>query len=157
MFLQMRRYLYSFEFLESMESSRASVQTYDSTFTHYSHPLAHEHDRMLTDAGWHCTFCFRYLSQFVFKMTGYSHADRVRFQSVLRYEEIQRKICQGKDVFDMPPEVYSFVDYFVMKRGIPSLNSAYGLPFALVEEKEKFRFLLPGNCIREPDPEQLPW
>jgi beta-1,4-mannosyl-glycoprotein beta-1,4-N-acetylglucosaminyltransferase len=78
--LGMPTYLYSFEFpMQRTEAdngvgqghgprqSRASVKRYRPNQTSYTHSRIT--DTILERAGWHCTFCFRYLEDFVFKMT----------------------------------------------------------------------------------------
>lgn len=101
--------------------------------------------------GWHCTFCFRYLSDFVFKMTSYSHNDRVLHpEKQLDKAEIQKKICEGSDVFDMLPEVYSFGEMLTKLSGrMERVNSLTNLPRYLVEKRKRFAFLLPEGCQRE--------
>ncbi|CAG8809860.1 18174_t:CDS:1, partial [Racocetra fulgida] len=106
-------------------------------------------DDILSDAGWHCTFCFRYISDFKFKMTSYSHNDRVTNQDLLDDNAIQDKICEGKNIFGMFPEAYSFKDLISKLGNIPKSNSLVGLPKYLLENNDKFPFLLPGGCIRE--------
>ncbi|KAF9594134.1 hypothetical protein IFM89_028388 [Coptis chinensis] len=66
MHLELRNYLYSFEFPVDYSSWRASVHIYDRR-THYRH--SRQTNLILSDAGWHCSFCFRKLQEFVFKMT----------------------------------------------------------------------------------------
>ncbi|TYK15651.1 hypothetical protein E5676_scaffold35G001480 [Cucumis melo var. makuwa] len=74
--LQLKNYLYSFEFHVDDNSWRASVHRYKSGKTRYVH--YRQSDDLLADSGWHCSFCFRRISDFVFKMKAYSHNDRVR-------------------------------------------------------------------------------
>ncbi|PIL35470.1 hypothetical protein GSI_02197 [Ganoderma sinense ZZ0214-1] len=103
--LQMREYLYSFEWPAGDGSWRAQVHQLGMPRNGgYNHGQVA--DLMLADAGWHCSFCFRYLREFADKMIGYSHADRVTDDSLLRLERIQQTICEGKDIFGMLPEAY---------------------------------------------------
>jgi len=82
-------------------------------------------------------------------MTSYSHNDRVTHEELLYKSEIQKKICNGEDVFDMYPEVYTFRE-LVMKIGaIPKSKSLTDLPKYLIENSKKFAFLLPNGCVRE--------
>jgi beta-1,4-mannosyl-glycoprotein beta-1,4-N-acetylglucosaminyltransferase len=99
-------------------------------------------------AGWHCSFCFRTIKEFVFKMTSYSHADRVRGDQFLSKDHIQDVICTGQDIFGMYPEAYSYKDLFAKWDGAPKSDSAVGLPKAVLED-DKFSFLLPGGCQRQ--------
>jgi hypothetical protein len=99
-------------------------------------------------AGWHCSFCFRTIKEFVFKMTSYSHADRVRGDQILSKDHIQDVVCTGKDIFGMYPEVYSYKDLVAQWDGAPKSDSAVGLPKTVLED-DKFSFLLPGGCQRQ--------
>ncbi|CAI9275127.1 unnamed protein product [Lactuca saligna] len=126
---------------------RASVHRYQSGKTTYAH--YRQSDIMLADAGWHCSFCFRHISEFIFKMKAYSHVDRVRFNKFLNPTRVQKVICKGSDLFDMLPEEYTFKEIIGKMGPIPHSYSAVHLPAHLIENADKYRFLLPGNCIRE--------
>ncbi|KAG9137798.1 hypothetical protein Leryth_026406 [Lithospermum erythrorhizon] len=145
--LQMSNYLYSFEFHVDDTSWKVSVHVYNSKWTMYRH--SRHTDLILADSGWHCSFCFRKLSDFVFKMKAYSHADRVRRKDFLDFDRIQRIICEGKDLFDMLPEEYTFHELIKKMGPIPRSKSAVNLPGNLVENADRFRYLLPGGCLRE--------
>ncbi|KAF5749630.1 beta-1 4-mannosyl-glycoprotein 4-beta-N-acetylglucosaminyltransferase [Tripterygium wilfordii] len=145
--LELRHYLYSFEFPVDYSSWRASVHIYNP-WTRYRH--SRQTDAILSDAGWHCSFCFRHLQEFVFKMTGYSHADRVKKREFLNYSRIQKRICRGDDLFDLLPEEYTFKELIKKMGPIPRSSSAVHLPAYLIENADKFRFLLPGGCLRTP-------
>ncbi|XP_010494868.1 PREDICTED: uncharacterized protein LOC104771942 [Camelina sativa] len=145
--LRLKNYLYSFEFLVDNKSWRASVHRYETGKTRYAH--YRQSDEILADAGWHCSFCFRRISEFIFKMKAYSHNDRVRFGHFLNPKRVQRVICKGADLFDMLPEEYTFKDIIGKMGPIPHSFSAVHLPSYLLENADKYRFLLPGNCIRE--------
>lgn len=145
--LQLKNYLYSFEFLADDNSWRASVHRYQSGKTRYAH--YRQSDNLLADAGWHCSFCFRRISDFIFKMKAYSHNDRVRFSHYLNPKRIQDVICKGADLFDMLPEEYTFKEIIGKMGPIPHSYSAVHLPAYLLKNADKYRFLLPGNCLRE--------
>nr|GMD20833.1 uncharacterized protein LOC109160247 [Ipomoea batatas]GME16995.1 uncharacterized protein LOC109160247 [Ipomoea batatas]GME17059.1 uncharacterized protein LOC109160247 [Ipomoea batatas] len=145
--LRLKNYLYSFEFLVDNNSWRASVHRYQSGKTRYAH--YRQSDDILADAGWHCSFCFRRINEFIFKMKAYSHFDRVRFSHFLNPKRIQRVICKGADLFDMLPEEYTFREIIGKMGPIPHSYSAVHLPSYLLENAEKYKFLLPGNCMRE--------
>lgn len=145
--LQLKNYLYSFEFHVDDNSWRASVHRYKSGKTRYVH--YRQSDDLLADSGWHCSFCFRRISDFVFKMKAYSHNDRVRFSSYLNPKRIQKIICKGSDLFDMLPEEYTFKEIIGKMGPVPHSFSAVHLPSYLLENAEDYKFLLPGNCIRE--------
>ncbi|KAL2529010.1 beta-1 [Forsythia ovata] len=145
--LQLKNYLYSFEFKFDDQSWRASVHRYQSGMTKYAH--YRQTDYILSDAGWHCSFCFRYISDFIFKMKAYSHNDRVRFSHYLSRNRIQDLICKGADLYDMLPEEYTFKDIIKKMGSIPHSYSAVHLPLHLFNNAEKYKYLLPGNCLRE--------
>ncbi|KAI9000452.1 glycosyltransferase family 17 protein [Trametes punicea] len=148
--LQMREYLYSFEWPAGEGSWRAQVHRLGADGSGYNHGQVAEWK--LADSGWHCSFCFRYLHEFADKMSGYSHADRVTDPSLLEPHRIQKVICEGKDIFGMLPEAYRWKDLLSLMdkdawwRRTPS---AVHVPRHLIEHSERFRFLLPGGCIRE--------
>ncbi|XP_076883097.1 uncharacterized protein LOC143531738 [Bidens hawaiensis] len=145
--LQLKNYLYSFEFFLDNNSWRASVHRYQSGKTRYAH--YRQSDVLLADAGWHCSFCFRHISEFIFKMKAYSHYDRVRFNKFLNPKRVQKVICKGADLFDMLPEEYTFKEIIAKMGPIPHSYSAVHLPVHLIQNADEYRFLLPGNCIRE--------
>ncbi|KAJ6495702.1 glycosyltransferase family 17 protein [Mycena vitilis] len=144
--LQLRNYLYSFEWLVGLTSWRASVHKWGSD-TFYRHGQSSE--TVLADAGWHCSYCFRTIPEYVTKMKGFSHADRIGGRiDLLDPKRLQTTICKGKDIFGMLPEAYSYVDLF-SKLSLEPATTAVGLPRFLVENAERFKFLLPGGCQRE--------
>ncbi|XP_064968459.1 uncharacterized protein LOC135614727 isoform X1 [Musa acuminata AAA Group] len=145
--LQLRNYLYSFEFHLDDKSWRASVHRYRGGKTRYAH--FRQSDDLFADSGWHCSFCFRHISQFIFKMTAYSHVDRVRFAYYLNPSRIQDVICRGADLFDMLPEEYTFQQIIAKLGPIPSSYSAVHLPSYLIQNVDQYRYLLPRNCKRE--------
>ncbi|CAM0948906.1 unnamed protein product [Alopecurus aequalis] len=145
MHLELKNYMYSFEFPVDHNSWRASVHVFTER-TKYRH--SRQTNLMLADAGWHCSFCFREIKEFAFKMKAYSHADRVRQESFLNPDRIQRVICNGENLFDMLPEEYTFGDLFKKMGPIPRSASAVHLPSYLIRNAESYRFLLPGGCLR---------
>ncbi|EOY02535.1 Beta-1,4-N-acetylglucosaminyltransferase family protein isoform 2 [Theobroma cacao] len=145
--LQLRNYLYSFEYHVDNKSWRASVHRYKTGKTRYAH--YRQADVVLSDAGWHCSFCFRHIREFIFKMKAYSHTDRVRFSHYLNPKRIQDVICRGADLFDMIPEEYTFKEIIGKMGPIPHSYSAVHLPAYLLNNAEEYKYLLPGNCKRE--------
>lgn len=146
MHLELKHYMYSFEFPVDFSSWRATAHIVQPK-THYRH--SRQSDLLFADAGWHCSFCLRHIKDIVFKMTAYSHADRVRKANFLNHSRIQRIICNGDDLFDMLPEEYSFQELIKKMGSIPRSTSAVHLPSALIQDADRFRFLLPGGCFRE--------
>ncbi|KAF8891741.1 glycosyltransferase family 17 protein [Infundibulicybe gibba] len=143
--LQLKNFLYSFEWYLGPTSWRASVHLWKSSSI-YRHSMST--NKLLADAGWHCSYCFRTIPEYVIKMKGFSHADRIGGQlSLLDPKRIQETICRGKDIFGMLPEAYSYLDLF-SQMSLEPLTSAVGLPRFLIDNAERFRFLLPGGCIR---------
>lgn len=147
--LQLKNYLYSFEFKYDDGSWRASIHRYRRAKTRYAH--YRQSNYLLSDAGWHCSFCFRRISDFIFKMKAYSHTDRVRFSHYLSPKRIQDLICKGANLFDMLPEEYTFKEIIGKMGPIPHSYSAVHLPAYLLNNADKYKYLLPGNCIRERD------
>ncbi|XP_059670069.1 uncharacterized protein LOC132315724 isoform X2 [Cornus florida] len=145
--LQLKNYLYSFEFLWDHRSWRASVHRYQKGKTRYAH--YRQTDYLLADAGWHCSFCFRHISEFIFKMKAYSHYDRVRFSHYLKPERIQDVICKGADLYDMLPEEYTFKEIIGKMGPLPHSYSAVHLPAYLLNNADEYKYLLPGNCRRQ--------
>jgi len=82
-------------------------------------------------------------------MKAYSHFDRVRFSHYMNPKRIQRVICKGSDLFDMLPEEYTFKEIIGKMGPVPHSYSAIHLPQHLLENADKYKFLLPGNCLRE--------
>ncbi|CAA0381007.1 putative beta-1,4-mannosyl-glycoprotein 4-beta-N-acetylglucosaminyltransferase [Arabidopsis thaliana] len=145
--LQLRNYLYSYEYYVDSKSWRASVHLYKPGKTRYAH--FRQSNNLLTDSGWHCSFCFRHINDFVFKMKAYSHTDRVRFLHYLNPRRIQDIICKGTDLFDMLPEEHTFREIIGKLGPIPRSYSAVHLPGYLIQNADSYKYLLPGNCKRE--------
>ncbi|KAL9673566.1 hypothetical protein QQ045_029827 [Rhodiola kirilowii] len=143
--LEMPHFMYSFEFPVDYKIWQPSVHVY-GPHTLYRHQR--QTDVILSNAGWHCSFCFRTINEYVFKMQAYSHADRVRRKEFLNPDRIQKVICNGDDLFDMWPEEYTFQNLIKKLGPIPKSTSAVHLPAALLEHPVKFNYLLPGGCIR---------
>ncbi|KAH8915302.1 glycosyltransferase family 17 protein [Atractiella rhizophila] len=145
--LSLCQFLYSFEFPlpPTVNSWRASVNVFEDN-TYYGHGKRTE--LVLEDSGWHCSFCFRTIEEVRQKMTGYSHADRVGGrQDLLTDEWIRESLCKGRDVFDMLPEAYTWSDLWGQMDMRP-WRGAVNVPRLLIEDPERFKFLLPGGCNR---------
>lgn len=144
--LQLRNFLYSFEWYLDMTSWRSSVHMWRNDVYYRHSPSG---NRALADAGWHCSYCFRTVREYVVKMTGFSHSDRIGGNMRLLDERrIQDTICHGKDIFGMLPEAYSYRD-LISKMNLEPSKTAVGLPRYLINNAKDFRFLLPGGCMRE--------
>ncbi|XP_076949585.1 uncharacterized protein LOC143622279 [Bidens hawaiensis] len=147
MHLHLKNFLYSFEFYVQHKSWRASVHQYKHGETRYAH--YRQSNYLFADSGWHCSFCFRKLSDFVFKMKAYSHSDRIRFSNDLDPKRIQNVICNGDDLYGMLPEEFTFREIIGNMGPIPSSYSAVHLPAYLLNNADEYKYLLPGNCVRE--------
>ncbi|GAA5993505.1 hypothetical protein JCM5350_006742 [Sporobolomyces pararoseus] len=157
--LGMRSYLYSFEWElgGEIESWRPQAWVWNQRGNgqeeYYRHGKVTE--RVLVDSGWHCSWCFRTLSEFITKAQGYSHVDRLgsRPSALLRPGRIQETICKGSDMFSMLPEAYTYREFIMKLKLLPS-KSAMNIPNYVVEHAKDLKYLLPGkgNCIREDAP-----
>ncbi|KAK0536471.1 hypothetical protein OC834_001186 [Tilletia horrida] len=152
--LQLRQFVYSFEYPTDSRSWRAQLHEWRGgpPETLYMHSKVT--DVVLADAGWHCSFCFRSISDFVFKMSSYSHSDRLfgnkNYKDFLKPDVIQHKICTGEDVFGLLPEAYTWAELLWRWNGASQSSSAVYLPKAVVEDSAKFKFLLPGGSNDPP-------
>ncbi len=88
-------------------------------------------------------------------MTSFSHSDRVTAQHLLEKENIQRKICDGSNIFDMFEEVYTFKELIGKLGKPPRQLSTLGIPAAIMDRHHYFKFLLPGGCVREDAPVEI--
>ncbi|KAF9370296.1 hypothetical protein CPB97_002873 [Podila verticillata] len=152
MHLELKNYLYSFEFPTGETIWETAITRWYPGVRYIRHQSS---DIILTDAGWHCSFCFKYIKDFQFKIAAYSHSDRVRYAYTNTATWIQKTICEGRDLFGMLPEAYTYKELFRRMGQIPKATSAVGLPRFLQENKEKYKFMLPGGCVREDGPEKF--
>ncbi|PON32011.1 Glycosyl transferase [Parasponia andersonii] len=126
MHLELKNFMYSYEFPVDYNSWRATSHVYTPR-TEYGH--SRQTDYLLSDEG-------------------LQH--RVRRRDFLSYSRIQRLICRGDDLFYMLPEEYSFRELIKKMGSIPRSASTVHLPSYLIQNADKFRFLLPGGCVRAP-------
>ncbi|KAK6505256.1 hypothetical protein TWF481_007170 [Arthrobotrys musiformis] len=148
--LEMRSYMYSFEFPAPRSQWRAMAGQIGA-----DGDLEYDHRRMgdvlLANSGVHCSWCLRSIQDFQFKMQAYSHADRAT-KSVLDPKNIQKAICEGSDVEQMLPEVFTFSD---LAKELGKLEKSYDMtmiPKAAVDGRQQWPYLLPGGCIRQDSP-----
>jgi len=145
--LQLRNYIYSFEWFIGMGSWRASVHEWQQRTSFYRHSKSGE--VALADSGWHCSYCFRSIPEYVNKMKGFSHSDRIGGRiNLLEPKRIQDVICKGRDIFGMLPEAYRYAD-LLSQMSLEAQTTAVGLPRFLLMNASRFKFLLPGGCKRE--------
>lgn len=87
-------------------------------------------------------------------MLSASHVDRLlkrpHYQQLLSHSSIQDHICKGKDLYDMLPEAYSWADLIGFWGGAKQQMGSPNLPAIVVTEWQRFAYLLPGGCKREP-------
>jgi len=145
--LNMRNYRFSFEFPMADAGYWRPKAVRWHPGEKYTHGKAS--DVMLADAGWHCSWCFRYIEDMQFKMKGYSHNDRVKGDYQLLPERITKHTCGGSDIFDMFPEAYSFHNLYVESGGVQKATSFMNIPDYLILNADRFSFLLPGGCARK--------
>lgn len=74
---------------------------------------------------------------------------------MLNKENIQRKICDGSNIFDMYEEAYTFKDLIGTFGKLPRKLSTLGIPAAVMDHHQYFKFLLPGGCVREDAPDEF--
>ncbi|KAK4058735.1 hypothetical protein OIO90_000179 [Microbotryomycetes sp. JL221] len=155
--LGLRDYLYSFEFdasgsKQGVSSWRASANVWPMKGRGQDEFYRHgkQTERVLANSGWHCSWCFKTLQEFVTKATGYSHVDRLgnRPSNLLRPDRIQQTICSGSDFFGMLPEAYSWREMASKWRLLKS-TEIDDPPALLRDEPDKFPYLMPGGCIRQ--------
>ncbi|EJC98781.1 glycosyl transferase, partial [Fomitiporia mediterranea MF3/22] len=112
--LQLRRFMYSFEWPVGWDSWRAQVHVWDTgtkleelgrgearlarRYTEYSREMVSS--VALADAGWHCSYCYKNLDDIIAKMQGYGAE-----AASVTPENLQEAICEGRDMFNPLPEV----------------------------------------------------
>lgn len=122
----------------------------------------------MSQAGWHCSTCLRTLAGIEEKLRAYSHFDRLgtgaRRRKILDRTEMQKKLCTGKNFFDMVPEEWDWASLLSHMNGAvrrPGEEIEMDAPRWLVEEvarermagRSRLGYLLGGrDCIREDFP-----
>ncbi|KLO20181.1 glycosyl transferase [Schizopora paradoxa] len=153
--LQLRRYMYSFEWpVAGGWSWRAQVHSWDNEDTGEDEFRVEKRksgftldmisDNVLADAGWHCTNCYRKPEDLITKLR-----DQLGHKAIasLTPDGVQDVFCEGKDLFNILPEAYSYKDMLLLLKPEPA-KSAVGLPRFLIENGAEYRHLLPGGCKR---------
>ena len=116
-------------------------------------------ETLILNAGWHCSWCFKTLNQFRFKMKGGVHFDRSRGTKITD-DTLNGRICRGEPPLESyyeRPESYTFydvMDRWFKKGDVEGRRSEKGmvLPIALGKggEGEGLDYLKPGGkCWRE--------
>jgi hypothetical protein len=106
------------------------------------------------------SFCFGTISEFAFKMLSASHLDRLmkrpNYKKLLSFSEIQKRVCRGEDLYGMLPEAYHWSDLIGYWRGADKEVGNINLPLAVLEDSQRFSYLLPGGCTRMKGAFRLP-
>ncbi|KAG8986346.1 hypothetical protein FRB93_005342 [Tulasnella sp. JGI-2019a] len=153
--LALSNHLYTFSQTLSplLPSWRARVTRFKRGQTFYSHGLTTpaESIPMLTDAGWHCSFCFPTIGDFVFKARAFSHTDRLgpahSAARLLDPEAIKHAVCSGRDFFGMLPEAYDWLSLVTRWKGAGEREGGE-LPSELVKGgTEKWGWLIGAGGI----------
>jgi len=144
-YFSLRHYMYSFVYpLEYHVTGK--VITYTSG-ENYMGRVKKGNGNMLLNAGWHCSFCFRYLDDITHKLQSYSHRERYR-----KYHEnlnlIQKKIQNGNFIYDSWPEAFSFKNIWSLWPPFRK-HISDDVPIAVNKDKKNFGFLNTKECIRE--------
>jgi len=155
--LQMRDYLYSFEWPAPPEVASvhvggeegAQVFVWERARTRYSREMSAE--VVLADSGWRCNFCYRKIAEFVQKSKEVHILDRHSFDpssSSFSRKRIHEALCSGKDIFGAFPGTSSYRGMFQPTNMIPS-KSMVGIPRGVIESADDYAYMLPGGCRRE--------
>ncbi|KAK6359578.1 hypothetical protein TWF696_000730 [Orbilia brochopaga] len=150
--LEMKSYMYSFEFPAPRPQWRAMVGQIGADGN-----IEYDHRRMgdiiLAGSGVHCSWCLRSIQDFQFKMQAYSHADRAKAsKGVMDPANIQKAICDGSNVEQMLPEVFTFSDLAKELGKMEKSNDMTTIPKAVVDGRRQWPYLLPGGCVRQDSP-----
>jgi len=145
---------YSFEFKlpvvdNAWDRQPANIQRWGKK----GRPITHEvlAPVLYVDAGWHCSWCFQYLEEAVFKMVSYSHSflDEDKTRQYLDFDWIQRVYCEGLELDGRVAEKWTMKGVISLLGGTPSHMTVNDLPPYFLANKKKFSYLLPGNCKRK--------
>ncbi|KAJ6260398.1 Beta-1,4-mannosyl-glycoprotein 4-beta-N-acetylglucosaminyltransferase [Drechslerella dactyloides] len=150
--LEMKSYMYSFEFPVPHSQWRPMVGQIGAGGS-----IEYDHRRMgdiiLAGSGVHCSWCLRSIQDFQFKMQAYSHADRAKAGNrVTDPANIQKAICEGSNVEQILPEVFTFRD---MAKEFGNLEKSFDMttiPKPVVDGQRQWPYLLRGGCIRQDSP-----
>ncbi|KAL1405636.1 hypothetical protein Q8F55_009275 [Vanrija albida] len=112
----------------------------------YHHGRGGEH--LLPGAGWHCSFCLPTLEDMRQKMAGYSHTDRLTSARLLGEKRLRRRVCEGRDPFGMWAEAFTFREVLAHSGPTRRRHEFLHVPAAVVEEPERFGYLLDKGCER---------
>lgn len=159
-----RNHAYSFEFEDHEEWRRLSVARFsaagplqpqaslDSVIEYrQANNMKRVDVYLVADGGWHCSWCFRYISDFDTKIASYSHSehDKVKYRDPAR---IQERICDGRDLFDRLAESKTFAGVLqtMTENGRLVRRTTLDAPSLVLEQAAVFHHLLPGGCKRGP-------
>jgi len=145
--MQMKTYMYNFGLTRSEMIETAVIILFAGSIT-YQTEFYHGRGKryVLTDAGWHCSWCTGSVEAIYFKMTGYSHNDRLRSRNDLRSGHIREAACTGEDPFGYDIEPRTWRDLRCQYGKIEPLIGNADVPKLLIKEPHRFRHFLPGGC-----------
>ena len=143
--LEMMTFMYSFEFVDSPQRRVMVAEIPSDSKFEYDHKR--RSSKLLASAGWHCSWCFRKIQDFQFKMQAYSHSDRAT-KYTMDARHIQEAICAGTSVENMLPEAYSFSDLTARLGPLKKNHDYTRIPRIVVDNAKKWPYLLAGGCNR---------
>ena len=132
-----------------VQYTRMCVHMYTGVFGSSSPPRT-----VLSDAGWHCSWCFAALDAFLVKFAATSHQEHndVRLRAASR---IQAYICRGAELYDNWFEYYTFGSAlsalaFGQYTHNARLEPPRDYPRFLGQHAHaaRLQYLVPGNCVR---------
>lgn len=94
-------------------------------------------------AGWHCSFCFESIDQFINKLETYSHQEHDKPEFKNR-DRIKKALCDGVDIMHNNQHLRRYSQQELLKGG-STIDDA-DLPMHVLRNKERFAYLLPGGC-----------
>uniref|UniRef100_A0A6B2L7I6 Beta-1,4-mannosyl-glycoprotein 4-beta-N-acetylglucosaminyltransferase n=1 Tax=Arcella intermedia TaxID=1963864 RepID=A0A6B2L7I6_9EUKA len=154
--LALRNYLYSFEWedVAYYPNPRLTVWIWNHSDPFFKHfPTHHDQigDTLIHDAGWHCSWCFKYIEEFQWKMKAYSHSNE--FWRPIQHDpnHIQQAICTGERLqgtYHIEFAINLF-DVHQKIQLIKSVKSMVSLPQYVIDNQKQYSYLLPGGCKRE--------
>ena len=150
--LEMDNYLYSYEFEQGIVPwIFPRIVPYLGGATFARSRIAPITRMVVANAGWHCSWCFPRIEEFVHKLKTYVHTE-LSLKQYYEIPRIKRYICTGEDLFDRYPETFTVrhaIMALYLEGGRIDRHRIIEAPRLIMQKPEKFGYLLPGNCRRE--------